>query len=197
MRKRSFTHHPIFLNPLEAEAMPTNADFLNNNRYEILRLLSEEGGMGVVYLATDRTFKNTVVIKHSRYTDEHLRRIYSNLTAAQLRHFAETLRQAFEREARLLRELHHSALPPVIDYFTIGDDQQFFVMNFIPGKNLGELLVERKEKNLGLFPLGDVLDWADQLLDTLAYLHAQFDPPIIHRDIKPANLKLKPKGEIE
>jgi serine/threonine protein kinase len=175
--------------------MPTKGEILKD-RYEIQRLLSEEGGMGVVYLATDRTFNNTVVIKHSRYTDEHLRRIYPNLTSAQLRHLADTLRQAFEREARLLRELHHPALPPVIDYFTIGDDQQFFVMNFIPGKNLVELLVECQEKNLGPFPLGDVLNWADQLLDALAYLHAQFDPPIIHRDIKPANLKLKPNGKI-
>ncbi len=176
--------------------MPTDGDFLNNHRYEILRVLSDQGGMGVVYLATDLSLGDTVVIKHSRYTDEHLRRMYPNLTAAQLRHQADTLRQAFEREAKLLSRLHHSALPPVRDYFRVGDDQQFFVMKFIPGQDLRELLVERQEKNLEPYSLGDVLDWADQLLDALAYLHTQFDPPIIHRDIKPANLKLKPDGQI-
>ena len=103
--------------------------------------------------------------------------------------------QAFEREAKLLSRLHHTALPPVRDYFCTGDDQQFFVMKFIPGQDLSELLAERREKSEGPFPLGVVLDWADQLLDALAYLHTQ-DTPIIHRDIKPANLKLKPDGKI-
>jgi serine/threonine protein kinase len=52
--------------------MSTKGDFLNNNRYEILRVLSEQGGMSVVYLATDLSLGDTVVIKHSRYTDERV-----------------------------------------------------------------------------------------------------------------------------
>ncbi|MDQ3472805.1 MAG: serine/threonine protein kinase, partial [Acidobacteriota bacterium] len=45
------------------------------------------------------------------------------------------------------------------------------------------------------FPAADVMNWADQLLDALDYLHTQ-DPPIIHRDIKPQNLKVTARGQM-
>src|SRR5207302_6102521 len=105
------------------------------DRYQILRVLSNKGGMGLIYQATDLSFKNTVVIKHSRFTEQFLKQQYPTLTPAQLRSHAEYLRKAFEREARLVRGLKHHALPSVIDYFTTGDGHQFFVMDFIPGKD--------------------------------------------------------------
>ncbi|NJM54461.1 MAG: serine/threonine protein kinase, partial [Blastocatellia bacterium] len=51
------------------------------------------------------------------------------------------------------------------------------------------------EKKNGAFPLNDVLNWADQLLDALDFLHTQ-ETPVVHRDIKPQNLKLTPRGQI-
>jgi serine/threonine protein kinase len=65
-------------------------------------------------------------------------------------------------------------------------------MEFIPGNDLAQMLQNRK----GLvFPPDQVLEWADQLLDALDYLHT-LEPPIIHRDIKPQNLKLTARGQI-
>jgi serine/threonine protein kinase len=52
--------------------MPTEGDVLNH-RYRILRVLSDKGGMGVIYQATDLSFNNTVVIKHSRFTEQFLK----------------------------------------------------------------------------------------------------------------------------
>ena len=176
--------------------MPTKGDFLNNNRYEILRVLSDEGGMGVVYLATDFSFNDTVVIKHSRFTEQFIKQQYPTLPPDQMRQLAERLRKAFAREARLLRGLNHPALPRVIDYFTVGDEQQFFVMDFIAGQDFNELLKECKQRQEAPFAWAEVRDWADQLLDALDYLHTHFAEPIIHRDIKPGNLKLKPDGKI-
>jgi formylglycine-generating enzyme required for sulfatase activity len=174
----------------------TAAGTILNNRYKILGLLSGQGGMGVVYQATDLNLLDTVVIKQSRFNDEAFMRLkFPDLKGAALLSQTECLREAFEREARLLRGLRHNALPRVIDYFDI-DGQQSLVMEFIPGKDLGEMLTERLQNNQGPFPLHLVLDWADQLLDALDYLHTQFDTPIIHRDIKPQNLKLMPDGQI-
>jgi serine/threonine protein kinase len=64
-------------------------------------------------------------------------------------------------------------------------------MQFIGGDDLAEMSSKRR----GPFPAEQVLNWADQLLDALDYLHTQ-DPQIIHRDIKPQNLKLTPRGQI-
>jgi len=45
------------------------------------------------------------------------------------------------------------------------------------------------------FPVAQVIEWAEQLLDVLQYLHTQ-QPQIIHRDIKPQNIKLTAGGRI-
>src|SRR5207237_2797517 len=101
-----------------------------------------------------------------------------------------SMRRAFAREARLLNHLRHSALPRVSDYFA--DEQgEFLVMEYIAGEDLSEKLKERR----AAFPVSEVLNWADQLLDALDYLHTQ-EPPVIHRDIKPQNLKLTPRNAI-
>src|SRR5213082_1366226 len=129
------------------------------NRYAVERQIGE-GGMGAVYVATDRRFGSTVALKETFFDDS-------------------SLRKAFEREARLLNHLRHAALPKVSDHFTEGDGQ-FLVMEFIEGFDLGALL----KKRCGAFPVADVLAWADDLLDVLDYLHKQ-RPPVVHRDIKP------------
>jgi serine/threonine protein kinase len=147
---------------------------LLQDRYLVMRLLGQ-GGMGAVYQATDRKFGNAVALKETFYNDLQLRK-------------------AFSHEARLLNRLRHAALPVVTDYFAIGE-RQFLVMQYIPGKDLEQLLADRKTQGQGVFVSSQVLRWADQLLDALEYLHSQ-KPPIIHRDIKPQNLKLTPRGEV-
>lgn len=127
--------------------------------------------MGAVYEAIDENFDSTVALKQTFFTDE-------------------IFRQQFEREARLLYRLRHPALTRVIDRFSVGDDH-FLVMDFIPGENLWEVI----KRQGGPSPPDRVLDWADQLLGALDYLHSQ-EPPIIHRDIKLQNLKLTAADQI-
>ncbi len=113
------------------------------NRYRILRELGR-GGMGAVYEAIDERLNRTVAVKETLVDTEDLRR-------------------AFEREARLLANLRHSALPKVIDHFTEGTGQ-FLVMEYIGGDDLSTLLKERNRP----FPLADVMRWADEILAALS-----------------------------
>src|SRR5690349_7617209 len=122
------------------------------NRYITLKLIAQ-GGMGAVYLAKDQRLGNTVALKETFFTDERLRK-------------------AFEREARLLANLRHSSLPKVFDHFS-EKSGQFLVMEFIPGNDLMEMLQARGEA----FPIDTVLNWADQLLIALNYLHTR-QPPV-------------------
>jgi serine/threonine protein kinase/DNA-binding beta-propeller fold protein YncE len=140
-------------------------------RYRVVRQLAR-GGMGTVYEAVDERLDAVVALKETSFGDEELRK-------------------AFEREARLLARLHHPALPRVSDHFNEGEGQ-FLVMQFVGGSDLEEM---RRARPGGSFPAAQVLEWADQLLDALDYLHAQ-EPPVIHRDIKPQNLKLGERGQV-
>jgi serine/threonine protein kinase len=140
-------------------------DSLIANRYVIVRLLAE-GGMGTVYEARDLRLGGTVALKRTIFTDNYLKK-------------------QFEREARLLANLRHMGLPKVIDHFITDEGGQFLAMEFIPGKDLKSLLDERERA----FPYTVVLEWCDQLLDVLQYLHSR-STPVYHRDIKPQNLKL-------
>jgi serine/threonine protein kinase len=143
---------------------------LLQNRYLVVKQIGQ-GGMGAVYIATDQRFGSTVALKETFFNDP-------------------AMRKAFEREARLLNHLRHPALPRVSDHFT-EEEGQFLVMEYIAGDDLAEKLKERG----GAFPFNEVLNWADQLLDALDYLHTQ-EPVVIHRDIKPQNLKLTPRNHI-
>lgn len=143
---------------------------LVKGRYRI-RTKIAQGGMGAVYEATDEAFDSTVALKQTLVSGPEMLK-------------------AFHREARLLNVLRHPALPHVTDHF-FEHGNQFLVMQYIEGRDLGQLLKDRQ----GAFTIDEVLEWADRLLDALEYLHG-FDPPIIHRDIKPQNVKLTPRGEL-
>jgi tetratricopeptide (TPR) repeat protein len=140
---------------------------------ERYRIASEigRGGMGAVYLAEDLRLHTTVALKQMLVSGNRLS-------------------EAFDREAQLLAALRHPTIPRVIDHF-IDQHGQFLVMEYIPGDDVATLLANRGQP----FGLTDVMQWADQLLAALDYLHTA-TPQIIHRDIKPQNLKLTAKNEI-
>ena len=140
------------------------------DRYRIVRLLGR-GGMGAVYEAIDQRLEITVALKETLSSEE-------------------SMRKQFEREARMLAGMQHSALPRVSDHFVEGN-RAFLVMQFIGGVDLAKIIAQQP----GPFPRDQVIAWADQLLDALIYLHTR-DRQVIHRDIKPHNLKLTATGQI-
>lgn len=152
-----------------------NTDLILANRYRLV-LLVGQGAMGAVYDAEDLVFNRRVALKEMQYAPEASDKVI------------EQTRAQFEREAKILATLRHPNLPRVSDYFTFGD-QQFLVMDYIEGQSLEEVMI--------LHPGGldevTVLDWADQLLSALEYIHHH---GLVHRDVKPANIRVTPDSHI-
>jgi len=142
------------------------------NRYHIASLLGQ-GGMGAVYRAWDMRLNIPVAVKEMVPQPG-----LDPQTLAQLR-------QQFYQEAQVLARLDHPNLVRVTDYFEEWGNA-YLVMNFVEGQSLADRIAAR-----GPLPEAQVLDWARQLLDALAYCHAQ---GVVHRDIKPQNIIIRADG---
>jgi hypothetical protein len=128
-----------------------------------IEAVAGQGGMAVVYRATQLALERPVAVK---------------VMAAR---FAEdrAFRQRFEREFRIASQIDH---PNVIPIYNAGDDggQLFIVMKFVEGSNLQEILL--KSGRLDPFRAVHVVS---QVADALDVAHAR---TLVHRDIKPANV---------
>ena len=143
-------------------------------RYRVKEELGR-GGQGETYLAWDLERECHVAIK-----------AFDLKKSEDWKEF-----ELFERECRVLGELHHLAVPELYEAFEGESGTTFYlVMEYIPGKSLSADFEEGAV--LDEAGLWDVL-W--RTLDVLAYLHGR-NPPVVHRDIKPANLIRRPDGHI-
>ncbi len=139
-------------------------------RYEVVKLIGQ-GGMADVYLAFDVLLERNVAIKI-------LRNELSNDAVSLLR---------FKHEAVAVSKLHHSN---IIEIYDIGeyDSRQYIVMEYVDGKTLKDLIVERG----GLYK-EEVIYIMKQLLSAVSEAHRN---QIIHRDIKPQNILVKSDGSV-
>ena len=86
-------------------------------------------------------------------------------------------------EKTLLERLSH---PGLVGYqaFLTENGYYYLVVDYVPGLPLSQYLHGKNSA-----AVADVADWAVQLCDIFAYLHAQ-QPPIIYRDLKSENVLL-------
>jgi len=151
-------------------------------RYRLTNIVGQ-GGMGNVYRAEDMRLPGRLCAIKEVTPDPNL--------SLELR---EQSHQQFLQEASILAQLDHPNLPKVSDFFSdYGRD--YLVMDFVPGKDLKQMLDEAHAEGRKLTE-STVLDWASQIIDALGYLHRR-TPPVVHRDIKPSNIKLTPDGRIK
>jgi len=167
---------------IKAMAKLLESQLILKERYRIVGPIGQ-GGMGAVYHAEDLLLPGRVCAVKEIAPD-------SDVAPEML----TQIQEQFRREAEVLARLDHPNLPKVSDYFN-QKHREYLVMDFVPGHNLREIVEAAREQGEFL-EKRKVLDWANQLCDALAYLHAQ-DPPILHRDIKPSNIKLTPSGLIK
>ena len=137
--------------------------------------------MGSVYRARDLHFPNVtklVAVKEMINTAPDL------LTR-------QTIIHNFEREANLLATLDHPAIPRIYDYFS-EEDRSYLVLEFVHGKDLEAIISD----TAGFLPEEQILTWAIQLCDVLAFLHSHKPDPIVFRDIKPSNIMIDSNGDV-
>jgi serine/threonine protein kinase len=162
--------------------VPLSIGTVLRDRYKVVELVGH-GGMGAVYRADDLRLEGRQCAVKEVIPE-------SGASPAAL----EQAQEQFRREASTLARLDHPNLPKVSDFFS-DDGRDYLVMDFVPGRDLKQLMDESRRR--GQFLDEElVLAWAEQLCQALIYLHGQ-DPPILHRDIKPANVKLTPAGTIK
>ena len=146
------------------------------------RILAEvgRGGMGTVYKAIDPHHNNRTVALKVLHPD-------SRLTEDDYKRRLARFRQEVETACRL----RHPNIVTVFDYAANQGpkDQLYFVMEFLEGQTLQEILATFTE-----LPQVQILHIGRQLCEALAYAHAQ---QVIHRDIKPSNIILLANGDVK
>ena len=122
------------------------------------------GGMGEVYLAEHQMMKRPCAVKVIR---------------PEKAGDAKTLAR-FEREVRSTAKLSHWNSIDIYDYGNTPDGTFYYVMEYLPGHNIGELV-----ESYGALPPARVVYLMNQVCQALAEAHGI---GLVHRDIKPANI---------
>ena len=130
------------------------------------------GGMGEVYLAEHLLLRRPSVIKVIRR--EHAR--------------DPAVLKRFEREVQILATLNHWNTVAVFDYGHTADGTFYYVMEYLPGLNLDELV-----KQHGPLTPARVVHLLRQLCAALNEAHAA---GLIHRDVKPSNVMVCRRGGV-
>lgn len=139
-------------------------------RYRIERVIGS-GGYASVYKALDLNYNVERAIKEVTDPDKGVR-------------------EQFRLEADLLINNDNANIPRGYNVFEVGK-RIYFVMDFVSGKDLEELLNESLTQQRRPLDEAQVLRWAIEICGALSFIHG-LKRPIIHRDIKPANIKITP-----
>jgi len=137
---------------------------------EIIALIGQ-GGMGAVYKARQKELDRIVALK---ILPPDIGRDHA---------FADR----FTREAKALAKLNHPGIVTIHE-FGRADDLYFFVMEYVDGVNLRQLLQG------GRVSAREALAIVPQICDALQFAH---DQGIVHRDIKPENILLDRRGRVK
>lgn len=136
--------------------------------YEIKSELGR-GGMATVYRGYDPRFEREVAVK---------------VLPRELLHADPQFRLRFEREAKIIAQLEHSAIVPVYDVGE-ADGQPYFIMRYMNGGSLSERI------QAGVSSIEEAARILEVIAPALDEAHSK---GIVHRDIKPSNILFDRKG---
>lgn len=139
-----------------------------------------KGGIGRVLLGFDTNIKREVAIKELLLDRPGLDK--------------DKAMSRFMREARISGQLEHPGIVPVYELGSKEDGTAYYVMKYVQGRTLGEILSEciasTPEESFRIR-----IKYLDNLIsvaEAIAYAHSK---GVIHRDIKPQNIIIGEFGE--
>jgi hypothetical protein len=136
-------------------------------KYVVTRILGR-GGMGSVYMATQKRLNRPVAIKV----------LLGHLVGS------SSMRGRFEREARIVARLRHPSIVTIHDFGVLPSSHHaYLVMEYLEGQTL------RKTINNGALAPDAMLDILRPVADAVDTAHRS---GIVHRDLKPENIMIVP-----
>ena len=142
------------------------------NRYQLQQKLGS-GGMAQVYMARDLMLERPVAIKV-------LKKDFSTNPSQ---------RNQFRQEARAAANLSHPNIVTIHD-FGFHKGRLYIVMEYIPGKNLKEIM---KQHEAG-FTVQEAIPLIIQACNGIGYAHRA---GLVHCDIKPHNMLISPDQRLK
>ncbi|HHP7245454.1 MAG TPA: protein kinase domain-containing protein [Elainellaceae cyanobacterium] len=155
------------------------SELVLQDKYRVMRLLSDKSGFGMVYEAYERSTPKILKVLKETYSSH------------------PKVLELFRKEAIVLGKLQHASIPHIEQdgYFqylprNAGESLHCIVMEKIDGPNLKEWMRQQ-----GNHPIGEkqALNWLTQLSEILHLIHQD---NYFHRDIKPENVMLRSTGQI-
>src|SRR6185312_4505234 len=138
--------------------------------YQLLGKLGK-GAMATVYkakqISLDRTVAVKVLPKKSSENIEFVERFY--------------------KEGKAAARLSHNNIVQAIDVGSTPDGYHYFVMEYIEGKTLYDIMQPPPVGEGKAFTEAEALDIVIQMADALSHSHSK---GLIHRDVKPKNILL-------
>lgn len=161
-----------FITPNQAKRIRTQVDERKSSQLPGYQLLGKlgKGAMATVYkarqISLDRIVAVKVLPRKMSENPEFVDRFY--------------------KEGKAAARLSHNNIVQAIDVGCSPDGYHYFVMEYIEGKTLYDIMQEGHS-----FSEAEALDISIQMADALAHAHQR---GLIHRDVKPKNIILTPNG---
>jgi serine/threonine-protein kinase len=142
--------------------------------YQLIKELGR-GAMATVYMAKQLSLDRIVAIK---------------ILPKRMNDNAEFV-DRFYKEGKAAAKLSHPNMVQAIDVAATPDGFHYFVMEYLEGKSLYDIMAPPPNGEGRSFSEAEALDITIQMADALAHAH---DRGLIHRDVKPKNIMISSAG---